>query len=277
MKTAGNVLKIIMRYIIDNDLHIHSYLSLCSKDEKQNPCAILDYAKENSLKRVCITDHYWDSSVPCNTAVNWWYEAQGFDHISECLPLPQDNNIKFLFGCEADMDSTNRIGLSKSRYDDFGFIIVSTTHFHHMSGGEWEDTSVTSIAKRWIKRMYAVLESELPFYKTGIAHPACRLICRHSREDYLKTLSIITNNEYENIFKAAANKGIGIEINADDFNFSNDEADTVLRMFRIAKECGCKFYLGSDAHHNSQFKSALPLFEKAIDLLSLEENDKFII
>ena len=266
-----------MKFVIDHDLHIHTYLSLCSKDEKQNPGAILDIAKENGLKTICITDHYWDSAVPCNTSVNWWYDEQNFEHISKILPLPKDDNVRFLFGCEADMDSDNRIGLPKERYNDFDFIIVSTTHFHHMAGGEWEDTSNKAIASRWIKRMYAVLESDLPFKKTGIAHPACYLMNKKSREDYLETLNIITNTEYEEIFKAAAEKGIGIEINAGDFKFSNDEADSVLRMFRIAKVCGCKFYLGSDAHHNSQLLNCKVLFEKAIELLNLQESDKFII
>lgn len=266
-----------MKFIIDNDLHIHTYLSLCSKDEKQNPNAILDYAKTNNLKNICITDHYWDSAVSCNTSVNWWYQEQNFDHISKILPLPKDDNVRFLFGCEADMDSDNRIGLPKERYDDFDFIIVSTTHFHHMAGGEWGDTSNKAIASRWIKRMNAVLESDLPFKKTGIAHPACYLMNKKSREDYIETLNIIKYSEYEDIFKAAAEKGIGIEINAGDFKFSDDEEDSVLRMFRIAKECGCKFYLGSDAHHNSQLTNALPLFEKAILLLNLMESDKFTI
>lgn len=266
-----------MKYIIDNDLHIHTHLSLCSKDENQNPNAIHEYAKINNLKNICITDHYWDSAVPCNTSVNWWYEEQNYEHISKILPLPQDDNIRFLFGCEADMDSDNRIGLPKERYGDFDFIIVSTTHFHHMAGGEWDDNSNKAIANRWIKRMYAVLESDLPFKKTGIAHPACYLMNKKSREDYLETLNLISDREHNDIFKSAAEKGIGIEINAGDFNIYEDEADTVLRMFRIAKECGCKFYLGSDAHHNSQLTKAFPIFERAIDLLGLEESDKFII
>lgn len=266
-----------MRYIIDNDLHIHTYLSLCSKDEKQNPRAILDIAKDNNIKTICITDHYWDSAVACNTSVNWWYQEQNFDHISKILPLPQDDNVRFLFGCEADMDSNNRIGLPKERYDDFDFIIVSTTHFHHMAGGEWDDNSNKAIANRWIKRMHAVLESDLPFYKTGIAHPACYLMNKKSREDYLETLNLISDKEYEEVFKAVAEKGIGIEINAGDFKFTDNEAETVLRMFKIAKEYGCKFYLGSDAHHNSQLVNALPFFEKAINMLCLEESDKYTI
>ena len=266
-----------MKFKIDHDLHIHSHLSICSKDGKQNTSAMLEFAKHQNFNTICVTDHYWDSAVPCNTAVNWWYEAQNFEHISSDLPLPQDENVKFLFGCEADMDSDNRIGLPPERYDDFDFIIVATTHFHHMAGGEWEDNSNEAVAKRWLKRMYAVFNSNLPFNKIGIAHPACSLMNRKSREDYLETLNIITDKQHEDIFKTASSLGVGIELNASDFSFTDEEANIVLRMFRIAKECGCKFYLGSDAHHNSQFDKAIPLFQKAVDLLGLCENDKFII
>ena len=265
-----------MRYIIDNDLHIHTHLSICSKDEKQNTSAILDYAKRINLNKICITDHYWDKEVPCNTAVNYWYEAQDFNHISGILPLPKDDNVKFLFGCEADMDSDNRIGLPPSRFNDFDFIVVATTHFHHMVGGEWEDTSNAAIANRWLKRMYAVLDSNLPLYKVGIAHPSCSLLNKKSNEDFLETLNLITDSQYEEVFKAVAKSGAGVELNASCFKFAENEADAVLKMYRIAKNCGCKFYLGSDAHHNSQLDSSIEYFNRAVDLLGLEESDKFI-
>ena len=266
-----------MKFSIDHDLHIHTHLSICSKDEKQNSSAILEYAKRNGLNTVCVTDHYWDSAIPCNTAVNWWYEAQNFEHISSDLPLPNDDNVRFLFGCEADIDSDNRIGLPMSRYNDFDFIVVATTHFHHMAGGEWMDGSNRAIANRWIKRMYAVFESGLPFHKVGIAHPACGLMNKKSYSDYIETLNLISDVQFEDVFKTAASLGAGIEINAEDFNIPDEYTEEVLRMFRIAKECRCKFYLGSDAHHNSQFDKAIPRFESAIDLLRLSENDKFII
>ena len=50
------------------------------------------------------------------------------------------------------------------------------------------------------------------------------------------------------LFKKAADLGVGIELNSFDMNFAEEEAETVLRPYRIAKKCGCKFYLGSDAH-----------------------------
>ena len=40
---------------------------------------------------------------------------------------------------------------------------------------------------------------------------------------------------------------------------------------------GCKFYLGSDAHHVTELERAKARFEKTIDLLDLKETDKFVI
>ena len=56
-----------------------------------------------------------------------------------------------------------------------------------------------------------------------------------------------------------------------------EDADIILRPYRIAKECGCKFYLGSDAHSPGGLDAAKPIFEKVIDLLELTEEDKFVI
>lgn len=266
-----------MKYLIDHDYHIHSHLSTCSQDEGQTPLAMLEYARDNNLRKICITDHYWDSAVKCNTAYNWWYERQNFEHISEVLPLPHCEGIEFIFGCETDMDSDYNVGIPEERFGDFGFIIVSTTHFHHMTGPEWENPSNRELAQLWIKRMDELLKKDLPFNKVGIAHPACSLINQKSRNDYIETLDLIGSDELERIFTKVAKLGAGVEINMDDMKFSEDEKDSVLRMFRIAKKCGCKFYLGGDVHEREYFKNCTSVFEKAVDMLELNEDDKFEI
>ena len=116
-----------MRYKIDHDYHIHSYLSACSRDPEQNAERILKYAKDNGLSRICITDHYWDTAVE---GASRWYSVQDFDHISEIKPLPQCDGIEFLFGCEGEMDKFRNLSVPQSRYDDFRFIIIPTTHMH---------------------------------------------------------------------------------------------------------------------------------------------------
>lgn len=263
-----------MRYKIDHDLHIHTHLSICSDDETQTPNNILRIAKSKGLKTICVTDHYWDEAVPCNTAVNWWHEAQNFEHISKVLPLPEDEDVTFLFGCETDLDSDNRLGIPMERWDDFDFVIVSTTHFHHMTGPNWEDCSHQAIAKRWVDRFSTVLDMDIPFKKVGIAHLACGLMAK-TREDLLKSLDAISNEDMHHLFTKAAKLGVGIELNFYDMNFKEDEAEHILRMFRIAKACGCKFYFGSDAHGQGTFEQVDKIFERAIDLLELSEDDKY--
>ena len=46
-----------------------------------------------------------------------------------------------------------------------------------MIGEEWESPSDQELASLWVKRFEAVLDTDLPFKKVGIAHLACGLIC----------------------------------------------------------------------------------------------------
>ena len=266
-----------MRFIIDHDYHIHSQLSFCSSDSEQNPERILQYAKENGLTKICLTDHYWDSAVPCSLD---WYIPQNFEHISQAKPLPQDDYVKFLFGCETDMDRFMTVGIPPERYDDFDFIIIPTTHLHMK--GEFTITSADAqtnegIARVWVERLDALLDKPLPFGKIGIAHLICSLMNTRSRQDFLETLDMIPTSDMERLFARASMLGCGIELNKGDMSFADDEIDTCLRPFRIAKSCGCKFYLGSDAHHPSSFVGAREIFDRAISLLDLTEEDKFHI
>ena len=263
-----------MKFKIDHDYHIHSQLSACSGDPEQTTQRLLQYAKDNGLSRICLTDHYWDSDVNGATA---WYRPQNFEHISQALPLPQESGVDFLFGCETDMNMQMTLGVPPSRFDDFDFIIIPTTHLHMIGftiPEEYKD-SCEKRAKVWVERLEAVLNMTLPFHKIGLAHLACPLIWTKSREDYLATLDMIPSEDMERLFSKAAQVGCGIELNQSDMKFADNEADTVLRMFRIAKDCGCKFYLGSDAHHPRAFSETKDIFERAVTLLDLSENDKF--
>lgn len=265
-----------MEFKIDHGYHIHSQLSSCSRDPEQTPDRILQYAKENGLSRICLTDHYWDSAVD---GASQWYRPQDFDHIAKAMPLPQDEEVEFLFGCETDMDKLMTVGIPAARFDEFDFIIIPTTHLH-MTGFTISNEDAESNERRaqlWVERLDALLHKSLPFGKIGLAHLVCGLIKRESREEYLNVLSLIPDAEMERLFTMAAELGCGIELNQSDMSFGDDEADVVLRPFRIAKSCGCKFYLGSDAHHPTEFKKSKGVFERAVTLLDLKESDKFHI
>ncbi|MBP3370025.1 MAG: hypothetical protein J6L85_04660 [Clostridia bacterium] len=177
------------------------------------------------------------------------------------------------------MDKFFAVGVSPERYDEFGFIIIPTTHLHmtDFTLSKEDAQSDKRRAELWVERFEHLLDMPLPFKKVGIAHLACSLIRPKDREAYLSVLDMISEEDMVRLFCRAAELGCGIELNMSDMNFADHEADRVLRMFRIARRCGCKFYLGSDVHHPRSFEKMQPIFQRAIDLLGLEESDKFII
>ena len=265
-----------MKYTFDHDLHIHSQLSLCSGDPAQSAEAILEYGINNGLKTLCVTDHFWDAQVE---GASDWYKKQDFAHINAIKPLPQAEGVKLLFGCETDMDMLRHIGIAPGTFDEFDFVIIPINHLH-MRGFTISEEDAGSLERRaqlWAERFEALLDMPLPFHKVGVAHLACSLMAPPVREEYLKMLELIPDAEMERLFAKAADVGIGIELNSSDMSFGDEEADRVLRMFRIAKAQGCKFYCGSDAHHPDGFEKAGEIFVRAIELLGLTEEDKFCL
>ena len=264
-----------MKYLIDHDYHIHSYLSQCSGAPEQTPLGILEKAKELGLKRIALTDHFWDESVP--GASEWYKTYHKLSDISKALPLPRDGEVEFLFGCETDMDKNGVIGLSRDKFDTFDFIIVSTTHLHMkgftVSEDDYPDTD--RLAELWVQRFDALLGSELPFGKVGVAHLTS--ICIGVENDrFVEVIGKIPEEEMRRLFTRAAALGLGIELNTSDFFNRAQYFDAMLRPFVIAKECGCKFYFGSDAHKPRGFNT-YGICQRVIDALELQEEDKFHI
>ena len=276
-----------MRYVVDHDFHIHSRLSICSKHPEQTPENILKYAEKNGLRKIVLTDHFWDESVPMGIPpledgtfpkVVSFYQRQGYPHIKENLPLPQGKNTKFLFGAEAEITYKHQIGVSERVLSELDFIIIPPTHLHmtYFAISEEDAKLPEARARVLLGKMRAILSAPLPFKKIGIAHFACSLIAP-THDEYLEVLRLLPEKELKEIFTRAADCGVGIELNQKDFAYADSEADIVLRPFLIAKSAGCKFYLGSDSHNPDGFKNAIARFNRAIDELSLKETDKFIL
>ncbi len=261
-----------MKYIADHDFHIHSTVSPCCHDENQTPENILKYGKENGFKKICLTNHLWDEKV--NSPARW-HEKQRFSCLTQALPLPQGENVEFLFGAEADMDYEYTVGVSEERYNELDFIVIPTTHLH-LAGHTVKEKIQTpeEAAEHWVKRLEELLKKDLPWYKTGIAHLTCGHIFKGRTPEVVKLLD---NNVLYNLFQKCSEKGVGIELNMKTLALSQEEKDILLRPYFIAKDCGCKFYLGSDSHKTEALKNAKENFEDIITKLDLKETDKFII
>lgn len=262
-----------MKYIIDHDYHIHSFLSPCSRDPEQNPERILRYGVENGFKHICLTNHLWDT-----TKKNFYLDPpdQKYSYLSQALPLPQAEGTQFHFGCETDMDKNLVLGIEKETFDRLEWAIISTTHLQLTGKTIDADATLSDRAEIYIRRLERVLDSGLDFHKIGIAHP----VSSHASPDnpFNELFDKIGRDNVKYIFTKVAQSGAGVEINSIDFSLENksrQHIDAMIEFYGILKECGCRFYLGSDAHHPITLEKAPKCFETAVNELGLTEDDKF--
>ncbi len=265
-----------MRFSVDHDYHIHSKLSECSSDEAQTTERMLSYARENDFKEICITDHFWDSNVP---GAFPWYRPQNYEHIAQSLPLPESDDVRFYFGCETELDKDMTLAISEKMMDNFDFIIIPTTHLHMVGDTvAKEATSVEERAEVYVKRLDKLLDMPLPFHKIGIAHLTCPLMAYNNSTDFdehLRILDLISTDTFRELFSKLAQKGAGFELNFNIGRYTQEQLPRVLRPYQIAKEVGCQFYLGSDAHHPATLDQAKNNFENIVSALNLEESHRY--
>lgn len=269
-----------MRYIVDHDLHIHSGGSMCSKDPEQTPQRILQYALEEGLSAVALTDHFWDERVPIPTG-GWgpdFYGSQNYPHICKNLPLPQNERVRFLFGAEVDMTLDGTVGMSAGRYDEMDFVLISISHFHMTDFTIRAQDAATPAgrAKVLLDKLERVLDMPLPWHKVGLAHLAGPKLGGGDPDAHCQVLRLIQGDRLTALFEKAAALGAGIELNTATFNFGNNaEQEAVTAFYAHAKACGCKFFFGSDSHHADGFEYHRRRAQSMADRLNLTEKDIF--
>ena len=129
--------------------------------------------------------------------------------------------------------------------------------------------SIKGIGIKTAQRVIIDLKDKIA--KTEDSTPATVLLPDSSSTHLQEALSALVMLGFA---KAAADKVLKA-VYKENPKYTLEELESILRPYKIAKKCGCKFYLGSDAHTQDGFIGAKENFEKIVDLLELEESDKF--
>lgn len=262
-----------MDFPINHDLHTHTLLSACSADPEQTVQTLLDNAKAHGYRRQAVTDHLWDNLVPDPSS---WYTPQDVEHVIQNLPLPEDDQVEMLFGCETEYCGKKKLGLHPSHFDLFDMIVIPTNHFHMIDfvrPSRYD--SEEKIADLMVERLEELLLLDLPWKKIGIAHLVSGLVFTQGSQELVYEL--VDERRFRCCMKAFARKGAGIEINTASFGPAwREHREARLRMFRFAKEEGCKFYLASDAHHPGDLSIVSDRGPEVVRALGLTADDLFI-
>jgi histidinol phosphatase-like PHP family hydrolase len=174
------------------------------------------------------------------------------------------------------MDWQGNIAVSREEMDSFDFINFAVNHLHltnftyNPAAASRYNSPEEEFKALYKERLLRLLSMDLPFEKCGLAHFTL---------GPLKTFALFSDEEYREIFGLVAEKGMGVELNFSEelmYSVSTPEDEEILlHPYRIAKEMGCKFYLGGDAHDPEYLASRKMWFERMVDLLELTEDDKF--
>ena len=239
---------------IKHDFHIHTTLSLCAR-----PSATLDdyikQAKKCNLNKIGIANHFWDDKFSIDID---FYQIQNLSHIEKIKPEIEkvnNNDLRIYYGCETEYDPKRRdVAISEEVAEQMEFILVPNSHTHMMMP---KDLYKPYEKHRdfMIQAYEDIINSKASKYITAIAHPFEAVCCPY---DKTILIDMISDDTFKRLFDATAEKGIAVEINVHSMHTKTKEQIencAQMRMFRLAKECGCKFIFGSDAHDNEQHSS----------------------
>lgn len=260
---------------IDHDFHIHTNLSLCANED-----ATVEYyinqAEKIGLKKVGFANHFWDEKIE---GANGFYEPQNFNHllkIKEELKKFKNNNVKTFFGCEVEYHPELGVALTEEIAEQFDFILVPNSHTH-MTMNKNLYTPYEKHAQFMIEAYLKIINSKVSKYVTAMAHPFEAVACPYDNQILMK---LITDDQYKYLFNLTAEKNIAIEVNIHAIKNTDKnefEKNDQLRIYKIAKSCGCKFIFGSDSHDRTTHDDYIAKTELVVSALSLDERDILII
>ena len=254
----------------DHDLHVHTYLSACCHEkERQTPSAILSLAEDMGVNTIGFTDHVWvNPELPPSD----WYRPQDESQISKLRAdlAAVSTRIRFLVGCEADMIAPGEYGITPQFAEELDFVLLACSHFH-MRGfvAQPEGKTPRHLAEHMLKFFRSGVSSGLA---TSIAHPF--FPCGHL-DTYDEAIGSISDQELMDVFGVAAEHGVALEITTSFLPSQPDRAfslETPVRFLSIAKQAGCRFTLGTDAH-SPESQKRLPELVALTKPIGLTEED----
>ena len=259
--------------MITEDIHIHTSVSNCAKRDATIE-KYIERAAGGQLTTLGFSDHLWDSAV---SGVSKWYSNQNVEHVMQTkdaiMNCAQNHGIKLLFGCETEFTYEGKLCLAEESFDLFDYVLVPHSHTHMacvMPREYAEDNKLH--AKFLMDSFMAAVEHPLSNRFTAIVHP---FVPGTKYDVYNEIQSLIPNSYFYEAFNAAREKGIAIEMNGSTLIYMPDEQIPdceYVRIYSIAKECGCKFTYGSDSH-DFRGERKLHVVERFLDLCKITDAD----
>lgn len=231
-----------MTLLINNDFHVHTYLSPCAKDKlNSQPLRIISRAETLGLNTIGFTDHFFQypyQAPPAFGNNNWTIIERLRDDLSAI-----QTDVRVLVGCEADQVTLDTLSIDADLAQRLDFVIISASHFHLSTSQKPENLEPRTVAEHYMKYLRKSLE---PNFASIIAHPF--YTPGNTLGEPESYMAEIHEDELIEISELARDKRIAFEVNGH-IDREPGYLLAVTRFFQISQKAGVKFTFGSDAHH----------------------------
>ncbi|MBP3667897.1 MAG: hypothetical protein J6K29_12715 [Clostridia bacterium] len=257
-----------------SDLHVHTNKSLCAPRSTE-PGSYVPCCEPEGIRLIGISDHVY----PEDMLTRYGYpDDKRVGRLLELRPVLREaeaqSGIRFLLGCEIDyFPCVGHPYISPEESADFDYVLFASSHILNYPNmyTEYDLHNPDVLRRLTIDRFVAACKLDYPV-PMGICHPLYP-ICSPFQAEIIDGISDATLNE---LFSMAAEKQISMEIHACLFRRDtplnqHGLSDHYLRILAAARDCGCKFHLGSDAHDPTAFLGSHDRLRKAAELLGLTE------
>jgi histidinol phosphatase-like PHP family hydrolase len=211
--------------------HIHTIESACAADAMA-PRKILAAAKRAGLDSVALVDHHHPGDGPIERKIEQVKKKPGAGRTRVNVVVGAELSA---YGIEAFADT-----LEMNR--QVRYRLYACNHYQHP---KWEHPRDRS-PRGYAEHILAVLRALLPTGRADcIAHPFGNRYLRGLVEDPAEVNRALSDNELHDILLLGKQNGVAWEINTQSCTY-----DPVFsrRYFRIGREAGVEFRLGTDAH-----------------------------
>ena len=255
---------------LNHDLHVHTYLSACCHDRQgQTPAAILARAEEMGVATIGFADHVWMNP---DVEPNDWYRPQDARQIEQ---LREDlrhvsTTTRILVGCEADTAAPGRFSITPEFAAQLDFVLLSCSHFHIENlVAQPRSHDPRDVAEHLLTFFRSAVSSGLA---TSIPHPFMPL---GYMEQFDATIAAISDAEFLEVFAVAREHGVALEVTT---GFLPNPSrgvptlDTPTRFLSLARQAGCRFTLGTDAHEPAA-QRRLPELQIVLEAAGITDED----
>ncbi len=252
-----------------HDLHLHTSLSACCQLNDRTPASVIALAESMGVSTIGFADHIWANP---GISPSEWYRPQNEEQISRLRSQLAEVStpLRVLVGCEADMIAPGKFGIVPEFARTLDYVLLSCSHFHMKEFVAQPPTDAPSdLARQMLDFFRSGVASGLA---TSIAHP---LFPFGSRDKFAQAISSISDAELEDAFGLASEHGTALEITPVFIPPEIDppfSIDTPVRFLSIARNMGCKFTFGTDAHDPAG-QRRLPELAMVADMAGIHDED----